>query len=40
MESDFLGCLQIILKGIFKGLLQMSIGSMAEMSAWIAKVTA
>lgn len=39
MESDFLVCFHIILKVIFKGLLQQSIGSTAEMSAWITKVT-
>lgn len=39
MESDFLMCLKRILKVIFKGLLQMSTSRVAEMRAWIAKVT-
>lgn len=39
MEADFLVCSHIILKAIFKGLLQQSIGSIAEMSAWITKAT-
>lgn len=39
MEADLPERSHIILKVMFRGLLQRNIGSTAEMSAWIAKAT-